>query len=66
MQKFLLLLPMLFVVGCSTAKPGQQTTLQCHEPAVEVRTNRDLAEAVLELQSAIRLCNAINGEHNAR
>ena len=72
MQKSLLLLLMLSVAGCSTVEQEQRIPVQCHEPAVQVRTNRDLAEAVLELQAAIRLCNAVNamnatnGEYNAR
>lgn len=61
MPKYLamLLLP-LALVGCSS-KAVQCQPVQCPEPELSIRTNQDLAEAVLELQNSIRLCNALNG-----
>lgn len=48
----------LVLTGCSANLPSQP----CLEPEVQIKTNADMARAVLELQSAIRLCNALSAK----
>ena len=61
MRRFLLvLLVPLILQGCASKVPVQRQ--ECYEPAVHIVTNKDLAEAVQELQTAIRLCNAFGQE----
>lgn len=60
MRRFLLvLLVPLILQGCASKVTVQR---ECYEPAVHIVTNKDLAEAVQELQTAIRLCNALGQE----
>ena len=60
-QKFLIVFAAaLVLMGCST----RSTTgaWKCPEPVARIKTNADLAEAYLELKSAIRTCNALYGQ----
>lgn len=49
----------LALVGCASTSVQSRP---CLEPEVQIKTNADMARAVLELQSAIRLCNALSAE----
>ena len=59
LQKYLIVfVGALVLTGCGPNLPSQP----CLEPEVQIKTNADMARAVLELQSAIRLCNALSAE----
>lgn len=56
-----MLLCLLVFGGCTSVtvrSPPEALMADCPEPAYELRTNRELAEALLATRRALRLCNA--------
>ena len=49
----------LALTGCASTNVQSQP---CLEPELQIKTNADMARAVLELQSAILLCNALSAQ----
>lgn len=58
------LLPLLLVVGCATPVPQVVRILppaellqDCPVPQVQLRTNGDMANHIMDLRSALKVCN---------
>lgn len=47
------------VTGCAVMQPAE--TVQCLHPEIDLSTNAGMAQAIQRYQSALDLCNLLNG-----